>query len=182
MTKDVVDADGWFHTGDVGEVDLSKHALKIIDRKKNIFKLSQGEYVAVEKVEEVYMKTPGIDMVWVYGNSFESVLVCVVVPNETAIMAWAKAKGVGGDLAAVCASAEARQHVFEDLTATGKAGKLKGFEAVKAVFLDPKPFDMERDMLTPTFKKRRPQLLKFYQPEIDQMYADVKKKLAAKAQ
>jgi len=181
MTAEVVDADGFFHTGDVGEVNLKTNSLRIIDRKKNIFKLSQGEYVAVEKVEEAFSKTPGVDMVWVYGNSFESSLICVVVPNEDALMTWAKGK-VSGDFAAVCASAEARAHMLKDLQATGKENKLKGFEIVRGVFLEPLPFDMDRDMLTPTFKKKRPQLLKFYQKEIDLMYSDIKKKEAARNQ
>ncbi|XRB05902.1 long chain acyl-CoA synthetase [Pycnococcus provasolii] len=181
MTAEVVDADGFFHTGDVGEIDLKNNTLKIIDRKKNIFKLSQGEYVAVEKVEEIFSKTPGIDMLWVYGNSFEATLVCVVVPNEDALMSWAKGK-LSGDFKTVCASDEARKYVLGNMTAAGKEGKLKGFEMVKHVLLEPVPFDMDRDMLTPTFKKKRPQLLKYYQKEIDAMYVELKKKEAARNQ
>ena len=72
--------------------------------------------------------------------------------------------------------------MLKDLQATGKENKLKGFEIVRGVFLEPLPFDMDRDMLTPTFKKKRPQLLKFYQKEIDLMYSDIKKKEAARNQ
>merc|ERR1711907_899084 len=76
-----IDKDGYFHTGDVGEIQATG-ALKIIDRKKNIFKLSQGEYVAVEVLESAYKKNLNMEQVWVYGNSFENCVVAVVVPNE----------------------------------------------------------------------------------------------------
>ncbi|CAI7904885.1 unnamed protein product, partial [Closterium sp. NIES-54] len=78
---------------DVGEWQADG-SMKIVDRKKNIFKLAQGEYVAVENLENVYGNCSAIDMVWVYGNSFEAVLVAVVVPNQPALEAWAKGAGV----------------------------------------------------------------------------------------
>ncbi|CAI5484905.1 unnamed protein product [Closterium sp. Yama58-4] len=173
LTKEAIDEEGWFHTGDVGEWQPDG-SMKIVDRKKNIFKLAQGEYVAVENLENVYGNCSAIDMVWVYGNSFESVLVAVVVPNEAALLAWAKGAGVEGDYAALCQTPQARSFILEKLVETGKKGQLKGFEMVKAVHLDSVPFDVARDLLTPTFKKKRPQLLKYYKEPIDAMYAALK--------
>lgn len=63
---------------------------------------------------------------------------------------------------------------FQELTSTGKAEKLKGFEIVKAVHLVATPFSVENDLLTPTFKFKRPQLQKRFQKEIDAMYATLK--------
>ncbi|GKV40045.1 hypothetical protein SLEP1_g47725 [Rubroshorea leprosula] len=168
LTKEVM-VNGWFHTGDIGEWQPDG-SMKIIDRKKNIFKLSQGEYVAVENLENIYGVVPIVDSIWVYGNSFESFLVAVVNPNKQALELWAAENGIDGDFDSICQNPKAKEFVLGELTKTGKEKKLKGFEFVKAVHLEPVPFDMERDLLTPTYKKKRPQLLKYYQNVIDNMY------------
>jgi len=174
QTSECMDKDGFFHTGDVGEL-TPDGGLKIIDRKKNIFKLSQGEYVAVEVVESVYKKNLAIEQLWVYGNSFESALVAVVVPNEAKLTAWAKEKGIAGDFAALCASPECNAYILSELQSTGRAAKLKGFEIVKAVHVESTEFSVEESLLTPTFKLKRPQLLKRYKKEVDALYAGLKK-------
>ncbi|TMW97583.1 hypothetical protein EJD97_005283, partial [Solanum chilense] len=160
LTKEVL-IDGWFHTGDIGEWQPNG-SLKIIDRMKNIFKLSQGEYVAVENLENVFGNNPVIESVWVYGSSFESFLVAVVNPSKQQVEKWAKQNGLSGDFNSLCENSKVKEHILGELTKVGKEKKLKGFEFIKALHLDPVPFDMERDLLTPTFKKKRPQLLKYY--------------------
>ncbi|XP_068644431.1 long chain acyl-CoA synthetase 4-like isoform X2 [Aristolochia californica] len=172
LTKEAL-VDGWFHTGDVGEWQPNG-TMKIIDRKKNIFKLSQGEYVAVENLENIYGLVPEIDSIWIYGNSFESFLVAVVNPNVQALERWAEEKGISGDYTALCSNLKAKEYILGELNKTGKAKKLKGFELVKAIHLEPEPFDMERDLLTPTYKKKRPQLLKYYQNVVDELYKSAK--------
>uniref|UniRef100_A0A0D9V3P1 Long-chain-fatty-acid--CoA ligase n=1 Tax=Leersia perrieri TaxID=77586 RepID=A0A0D9V3P1_9ORYZ len=158
LTKDVL-INGWFHTGDIGEWQPDG-SMKIIDRKKNIFKLSQGEYVAVENLENIYGLVSAIDSIWVYGNSFESFLVAVVNPNKEALESWAVANGISGDFEALCDNPKAKEYILGELSKVGKEKKLKGFEFIKAVHLEPVPFDMDRDLITPTYKKKRPQLLK----------------------
>ncbi|KAG8076806.1 hypothetical protein GUJ93_ZPchr0006g46312 [Zizania palustris] len=168
LTQEVM-VDGWFHTGDVGEWQPNG-SLKIIDRKKNIFKLSQGEYVAVENLENVYGVLQEIDSIWIYGNSFEFFLVAVINPNQQAFEHWAQNNGISGSFSELCESSRAREHILSELTKIAKEKKLKGYEFIKAVHLDPLPFDMERDLITPTYKKKRPQMLKHYQATIDALY------------
>lgn len=171
LTKEVL-VDGWFHTGDIGEWQPDG-SMKIIDRKKNIFKLSQGEYVAVENLENIYGLVSDIDSIWIYGNSFESFLVAVANPNQQALERWAKENNISGDFDSLCENPKAKEYILGELSKIGKEKKLKGFEFVKAVHLDPVPFDMERDLITPTYKKKRPQLLKYYQNVIDKMYKSI---------
>lgn len=172
LTSDVL-VDGWFHTGDVGELQ-SNGTMKIIDRKKNIFKLSQGEYVAVESLESTYSRCPLVTSIWVYGNSFESFLVAVVVPERKALEDWAVQHLQDGDFKSICNSIKARKYVLDELNDTAKKHQLRGFEMLKAVHLEPVPFDFERDLVTPTFKLKRPQLLKHYKDCIDQLYNEGK--------
>ncbi|TVU12508.1 hypothetical protein EJB05_46159 [Eragrostis curvula] len=148
--------------GDIGEWQPNG-SLKVIDRKKNIFKLSQGEYVAVENLENIYGILPEIDSIWVYGNSFESSLVAVVNPNQQALEHWAEQNGITRSFTELCRNSRAKEHILAELANFAKEKKLKGFEFIKAIHLDPVPFDMERDLITPTYKKKRPQMLKYYQ-------------------
>lgn len=89
-TKAVMTSDGWFHTGDIGQWNPNG-TLSIIDRRKNIFKLSQGEYIAAEKLEVIFGLSPLIMQVWIYGDSKQSCVVAVVVPSPEAVVKWAAA-------------------------------------------------------------------------------------------
>jgi long-chain acyl-CoA synthetase len=173
LTNEVM-IDGWFHTGDIGEWQPDG-SLKIIDRKKNIFKLSQGEYVAVENLEGIYSQVPIIESIWVYGNSLESSLVAVVNANKQALEQWAAQNGLSGDFNSLCEDPRSKVYILGELTKIAKEKKLKGFENIRGVHLDPVAFDVERDLLTPSYKKKRPQMLKYYKGEIDAMYISVNK-------
>ncbi|KAG5382737.1 hypothetical protein IGI04_034207 [Brassica rapa subsp. trilocularis] len=172
LTQEVF-IDGWLHTGDIGEWQPDG-AMKIIDRKKNIFKLSQGEYVAVENLENIYSHVAAIESIWVYGNSYESYLVAVVCPSKIQIEHWAKEHNVSGDFETICQNQKTKEFILGEFNRVAKDKKLKGFELIKGVHLDTVPFDMERDLITPSYKKKRPQLLKYYQKEIDEMYNKTK--------
>lgn len=172
-TQEVLDPDGWFHTGDIGEL-THEGTLRIIDRKKNIFKLAQGEYVAAEKIEASYKKNMLVEQIWVYGNSLESTLVAIVVPAaEGPLQEWAKEKGLSADLPSLCKSEEAGKWMLDQLNVTAKESKLKGFEMIKSLYLIADQFTIENGLMTPTFKLKRPPLQKKFQPQIDAMYKKI---------
>ncbi|XP_057428087.1 long chain acyl-CoA synthetase 1-like [Lotus japonicus] len=168
LTREVI-RDGWFHTGDIGEI-LPNGVVKIVDRKKNLVKLSQGEYIALEHLENVYGITPIVEDIWVYGNSFKSMLVAVVVPNEEFTNKWAYLNGHIAPFSQLCSLDQLKTYVLSELKSTAQRNKLRGFENIKGVIIDPRPFDMERDLVTATLKKKRNNMLKYYQMEIDELY------------
>ncbi|CAK4737292.1 unnamed protein product [Aphanomyces euteiches] len=139
-TAETIDADGWAHTGDIG---------------KNIFKLSQGEYIAPEKIENILVTSPYVVQPFVYGDSLHAVLVAIIVPDEDAITSLARSLNITGHL-----------------VAASKKGKLFGFETIKAIKLHPTPFSVESDMMTPTFKLKRDKIIKAFLHEIDALYVE----------
>ncbi|KAG6621249.1 Long chain acyl-CoA synthetase 7, peroxisomal [Phytophthora cinnamomi] len=174
-TAEVIDENGWFHTGDIGCWNADG-TLSIIDRKKNIFKLSQGEYVAAEKIEGVYLKSKYVAQVFVYGDSLQSCLVAIVVPDPEMAEAWGHSKGLSGEhltVAQLVHNAAFQKEVQEDMHATGKEAQLRGFEFVKKVHFHPDAFSMEDGLITPTFKLKRPQLKARFQTEIKHMYEEL---------
>ncbi|KAI8905752.1 hypothetical protein DFJ77DRAFT_435296 [Powellomyces hirtus] len=153
LTKEAIDEDGWLHTGDVGEI-LPNGTLKIVDRVKNIFKLSQGEYIAPEKVEQK-IKTTYMLQVYVYGDSLQSSLVTIIVPDPETFPGWAADHGFNGSLEDACKNKDVTVAVLKDIQQLGKKSGLHAFEIPRAVYLTPEPMSVENGMLTPTFKTKR---------------------------
>ncbi|KAK9803492.1 hypothetical protein WJX73_008668 [Symbiochloris irregularis] len=169
QTREMIDADGWLHSGDIGTW-LPGNRLRIIDRKKNIFKLAQGEYLAPEKVEGVYSRSPLVAQSFVYGDSFRSQLVAVVVPDPDNLIPWAAARKLPKDLKQLCQDKTVVDAVLRSMLEQGRTAKLKGFEQVAAIHLFPDPFSVENGLLTPTFKLKRPQAKQEFQQAIEAMY------------
>eukprot|EP01027_Heterolobosea_sp_BB2_P006323 GEZU01009573.1.p1 GENE.GEZU01009573.1~~GEZU01009573.1.p1 ORF type:complete len:873 (-),score=348.59 GEZU01009573.1:206-2824(-) len=172
-TREVMTEDGWFRTGDIGT--LIDNRFMIVDRIKNVIKLPQGEYVALEKVESAYAACNLVDQICVHADVANPHLVCVVIPNQKNLRELAIRLNLAteaDDINAICKKKEVRDAVLNELTATGKAAKLNGFEMVKSVWLDTDPFTVENDLLTPSMKLRRPNFKKKYQEAIDTMYSE----------
>ncbi|KAL2919834.1 medium-chain fatty acid-CoA ligase faa2 [Polyrhizophydium stewartii] len=179
-TAEVLDADGWCHTGDVGEWD-SMGRLKIIDRVKHIFKLSQGEYIAPEKIEMVYQKHELVAQAFVYGDSLQSTVVAIVgtittppVPDADQFPKWAETHDIKGkSLQEICREEKIKKTLIKVLTDFGKANDLKGFEHVKNIHLEHEPFSADNGLLSPTFKLKRHEAKKAYERHIEAMYAEI---------
>ncbi|KAM0013973.1 putative long-chain-fatty-acid--CoA ligase [Helianthus debilis subsp. tardiflorus] len=173
QTREVIDDEGWLHTGDIG-MWLPGGRLKIIDRKKNIFKLAQGEYIAPDKIENVYAKCKFVAQCFVYGDSFNSSLVAIISIDPDVIKDWAASEGIKyDDLRQLCSDPRAKAAVLAEMDALGREAQLRGFEFAKAVTLVPEPFTVENGLLTPTFKVKRPQAKAFFAKEISNMYAEL---------
>ena len=173
QTAEAIDAEGWLHTGDVGVVLPYRGALKIIDRKKNFFKLAQGEYVAAEKIEIAYTKSFFVSQIFVYGDSFQYYLIAIVVPDELYIRQhWAPHHGFTNEtpFSEICADPRLTEKIMEEINRLSKDEKLHGFEAVKRVHLEANAWTTD-DLLTPTQKLMRHQAKAKYQDVINELYS-----------
>ncbi|KAJ1814715.1 medium-chain fatty acid-CoA ligase faa2 [Coemansia sp. RSA 2598] len=175
-TKATFDGD-WLITGDIGQFNPDGN-LKIIDRRKNILKLAQGEYVAVEFLETVYSRCPLIQNVFVHGDSLQSSLVGVVVPDPETFLPWARkiSGNSSASLQDLCADEQITGALLVELRVLGRESKLQGFEILREIHCDPVPFDVESNkLLTSTFKLKRDVAKQYYAEQIEKMYAQIGK-------
>ncbi|KAI2641954.1 AMP-binding enzyme [Xylaria nigripes] len=179
-TQKALEADGWFHTGDIAEID-ELGRIKIIDRKKNVLKLSQGEYISPERIENVYMGSSNlIAMAYVHGEGTQSALVGIFGMDPVSFAPFAseiiKKPIAPGDIPAIKAAGKdprVIQAVLKHLDGIARTHKFNGYERVKNCVLDVEPFSIENELLTPTLKLKRPQTARKFKPEIDRMYVEI---------
>ncbi|OQR78292.1 long-chain-fatty-acid--CoA ligase 5-like [Tropilaelaps mercedesae] len=168
-TEEVLDANGWLHTGDIGKW-MENGTLKVIDRKKHIFKLSQGEYIAPEKLENIFIRSPFVAQIFVHGESLKSCLIAVVVPDEQHLLAWAAENRISGTFEELCVNRVVKKSIIDDLAILGKKSGLKSFELLKDILCYPELFSIENGLLTPTLKTKRPECRKAFAEQIKDMY------------
>lgn len=160
---------GWFYTGDIGQWNADG-TLSVIDRKKNLVKLSHGEYVALEKLESKFKQLKFIENMMVYGDSKQEYLVAIVVPVKSDLESWAKSNGVSGSYDEICKSKEAKKMVLDKLKEISKKEGMKSIETVGNVFLCSEEWTPENDMVTAAQKIKRQPIAKKYEKEIEAMY------------
>lgn len=134
-TKAAITKDGWFMTGDIGEFDKNGHIL-IIDRKKNLVKTLNGEYIALEKLESIYRSATVVANICVYADSQKTKPVAIIVPAEPALKKLAESIGVMGDgIEDLAHNQKVQDAVLKELQQAGKAGGLSGIEIIEGAIL-----------------------------------------------
>ena len=150
--------DGWFRTGDVCSID-ELGRFKIIDRRKNVLKLAQGEYVSPERIENVYLANcPWMAAAFVHGDSAQSSLVMIgaMMPEFFAKFASNVLGRTIGDtdyaaLQAAATNPKVKKEMMRELERVGKNSKFNNYERVRNIVLLLEPFTIENELLTPTY-------------------------------
>ena len=168
------DEDGWYHSGDIA-IWNQYGALQIVDRKKDIFKLSQGEYISPDKITGVYQACPLVANLFVYGDSYQSYLVAVVIPSEYHLRQCLKERHIpeeGISFEDLCKDPAVKAVVFDEMKKVENESRLCGFEKLKNIYLDCEHWTIENGMLTPTMKLKRNVSKTKYKDVIAQLYKE----------
>jgi long-subunit acyl-CoA synthetase (AMP-forming) len=177
-TSDFVTINGvrYFRTGDVGQITPAG-CLMIIDRKKDLWKGPQGEYVALTKVEAALKLSMYVDIPMCYGKTGGEFPVALVCVREAEVRSWAESQSIE-DLSPAALKSNPRvvAEVFRSCNEACKASKLAAFEVPKKLALcfgpDGGPaWTPENDLLTAAMKLKRPQIVAAFKDDIDAMYA-----------
>ncbi|KAB7760944.1 carboxylic acid reductase [Mycolicibacterium mucogenicum] len=165
VTADVFDADGFYRTGDI-VAELGPDHLQYLDRRNNVLKLAQGEFVTVSKLEAAFGTSPLIRQIYVYGNSSRSYLLAVIVPSSEALAGVSDAEALRPELA------DALQTVARE---TG----LQSYEVPRDFIIETEPFSLENGLLTGVRKLAWPKLKARYGTELEQLYSELAEGQAA---
>ncbi len=167
-TRETVDAEGWLHTGDIGEFDSDGY-LKITDRKKELIKTAGGKYIAPQPIEGMVKRNKFVANAVLYGDRRKFPIV-LVVPNFDNLERWAKERNLSyKSRAELIALPDVRAKVEREVM--GAVRELAKFEMPKKVVLLEQDFTIEAGELTPTLKVKRRVIEKRYKDQIDRAYA-----------
>ncbi|RKU17210.1 long-chain fatty acid--CoA ligase [Candidatus Poribacteria bacterium] len=168
-TAEVIDGEGWFHTGDIGIID-DDGFIKITDRKKNIIVLSNGKNVAPQPIESQLVQSPFIDQIMLVGNERKNVA-ALIVPNFDALKSWASENEVdSSDIPKMLKTREVQQLIQREMRE--RLTDFADFEQVRRFALLEKEFSQEEDEMTPTLKLKRNVIIEKYGDLIEGMYPE----------
>jgi fatty acid CoA ligase FadD9 len=158
VTAEMFDEDGYYRTGDV-VAEVGPDQLVYLDRRNNVLKLSQGEFVTVSKLEAVFSDSPLVRQIYVYGNSARSYLLAVVVPTDEALADYD--------------AADLKPAVGESLQDVARAAALQSYEVPRDFIVETTPFTLENGLLTGIRKLARPKLKEHYGERLEELYVEL---------
>ncbi|MGV9856329.1 AMP-dependent synthetase/ligase [Streptomyces sp. NPDC003442] len=169
LTEQVLESDGWFHTGDIGELSPDGY-LRITDRKKDLIKTSGGKYVAPAEIEGQFKAVcPFVSNILVHGAD-RNYCTALIALDEPTIMKWADGHGLGGKTyAEVMDTDEVRELIGGHVQRLNDG--LQRWQTIKKFRLLPRDLDVEHGELTPSLKLKRPVVEREYKALIEDMYA-----------
>lgn len=173
LTEEAFD-DGWFATGDVVQL-VERNEIQIIDRAKQLVKLSQGEYLSMTTLNEEYAMADILSFIYVYANPKYDQPIAVVVPKKEYIEKW-EAAGIKD----IKTDREVHKEILQSLNKIYVERKLRGFEKIKFIIVDTFEPTVENGLLTPSMKPRLAALKKKYEPQLLELYQMIaEKKISA---
>ncbi|KAH3668794.1 hypothetical protein OGAPHI_002549 [Ogataea philodendri] len=166
---------GWFSTGDIGEW-TSSGQLKLIDRKKNLVKTQNGEYIALEKLEAVYRSNALVNNICCYADENKVKPIAIVNPNEKPLKDLSVKLGISkaGEeihLSDIITNTKLAREVAKSLVETGKAQNLAGIELIQAAVLVDEEWTPESGFVTSAQKLKRKAILESVKSRVDEAYA-----------
>ena len=173
--KKCFDEEGYFHTGDVGRLYPNYgNGLKIVDRVKEIFKLSQGEYIIPAKLESVYTKSIYVQQLMIYGNPTKNNIIAIVIPDKKKC---AEALNISiDDLVKDTENKKLHELIINDFNKLAVDAEFNGLEKVKYILVDFDEFTNNNNCLTPTMKIIRKNVEIKFKERIDKLYEEISKK------
>ena len=167
LTAKEIDADGWFHTGDIGEF-INGRFLKITDRKKEMFKTSGGKYIAPQVIENKMKEDPLIEQIMVVGAD-RKFAAALIVPAFDELKKWADKNGVAAKSNADLVKDEKVLKLYHDLVKKYNQGFAQ-WEQLKREILMAEHWTVESGEMTPTMKVKRKVITEHNQQLIDELY------------
>ena len=172
LTAKEIDADGWFHTGDIGEF-VEGRFLKITDRKKEMFKTSGGKYIAPQVIENKMKEDPLIEQMMVVGAD-RKFAAALIIPAFDELKKWAGKNGVSAKSNEELVKDEQVVKLYHDLTIKYNQGFAQ-WEQLKKIILLPEHWTVESGEMTPTMKVKRKVITEHNQAAIDDLYERAEK-------